>query len=79
MFKFANATVYFILNVTGDLPDLQAPPHPSFIKNKKDSDNIEIDNNNNNNNKNNVSNKVIIIIMIMKITFFKTFIIYSVY
>ena len=78
MFKFANATVYFILNVTGDLPDLQAPPHPSFIKNKIDSDNIELDNNNKNNNKNNVSNKMILIIMIM-ITFFKTFIIYSVY
>ena len=78
MFKFANATVYFVLNVTGDLPDLQAPPHPSFIKNKIDSDNIELDNNNKNNNKNNVSNKMILIIMIM-ITFFKTFIIYSVY
>ena len=78
MFKFANATVYFVLNVTGDLPDLQAPPHPSFIKNRIDSDNIETDNNNNNSNKNNVINKVIIIIMIM-ITFFKTFIIYSVY
>ena len=78
MFKFANATVYFVLNVTGDLPDLQAPPHPSFIKNRIDSDNIETDNNNNNGNKNNVINKVIIIIMIM-ITFFKTFIIYSVY
>ena len=78
MFKFANATVYFVLNVTGDLPDLQAPPHPSFIKNRIDSDNIETDTNNNNSNKNNVINKVIIIIMIM-ITFFKTFIIYSVY
>ena len=78
MFKFANTTVYFVLNVTGDLPDLQAPPHPSFIKNRIDSDNIETDNNNNNSNKNNVINKVIIIIMIM-ITFFKTFIIYSVY
>ena len=78
MLKFANATVYFVLNVTGDLPDLQAPPHPSFIKNRIDSDNIETDNNNNNSNKNNVINKVIIIIMIM-ITFFKTFIIYSVY
>ena len=78
MFKFANATVYFVLNVTGDLPDLQAQPHPSFIKNRIDSDNIETDNNNNNSNKNNVINKVTIIIMIM-ITFFKTFIIYSVY
>ena len=50
------ATISFILNVAGDLPDLQAPPQPCSIKNKTDSDNTELDNNNNNNNSNNNSN-----------------------
>ena len=47
------ATISFVLNVAGDLPDLQAPPQPCSIKNKTDSDNTELDNNDNNNNNNN--------------------------
>ena len=47
-------TISFILNLSRDLADLQTPPQPCFIKNKTDSDNIEIDNNNNNNNNNNI-------------------------
>ena len=62
-------TISFILNVAGDLPDLQVPPQPCFIKNKTDSDNIEPDvNKNNNNNKNNNSYMIIIIAIIRKIT-----------
>ena len=37
------ATISFVPNVAGDLPDLQAPPQPCSIKNKTDSDNIELD------------------------------------
>ena len=44
------ATISSILNVAGDLPDLEAPPQPCSIKNKTDSDNIEPDNNSNNDN-----------------------------
>ena len=33
------ATISFVPNVAGDLPDLQAPPQPCSIKNKTDSDN----------------------------------------
>ena len=62
------ATISFVLNVAGDLPDLQAPPQPCSIKNKADSDNIELDDdddndddddddNNNKNNNNNNNNK----------------------
>ena len=51
--NFVTATVSFVLNVAGDLPDLQAPPQPCSIKNKTDSDNTELDNNDNNNNNNN--------------------------
>ena len=39
---------HFVLSVTGDLPDFQAPPQPCSIKNKTDSDNKELDNNNSN-------------------------------
>ena len=46
--NFMIATISSILNVAGDLPDLEAPPQPCSIKNKTDSDNIEPDNNNNN-------------------------------
>ena len=49
-------TISFILNVAGDLPDLQAPPQPCSIKNDTDSDNIEPDDNNNNNKKKNKNN-----------------------
>ena len=54
--NFVIATISFILNVAGDLPDLQAPPQLCSIKNKTDSDNIKLDNNNNNNNNNNNDN-----------------------
>ena len=63
LINFVTATISFVLNVAGDLPDLQAPPQPCSIKSKTDSDNIELDNNddddddynksNNNNNNNN--------------------------
>ena len=59
LINFMTATISFVLNVAGDLPDLQAPPQPCSIKNKTDKDKIELDdddddddsNNNNNNNK----------------------------
>ena len=51
------ATISFVLNVAEDLPDLQAPPQPCFMKNKTDSDNTGLDNNDNNNNNNNNNNK----------------------
>ena len=58
-------TISFVLNVAGDLPDLQAPPQPCSIKNRRDSDNIELDNNDNsNNNNNNINNNNYFIIMI---------------
>ena len=54
-------TISFVLNVAGDLPDLQAPPQPCSIKSKTDSDNIELDNNDDDdddyNNSNNNNNK----------------------
>ena len=46
--QLRNFTISFILNVAGDLSDLQAPPQPYSIKNETDSDNIEPDDNNNN-------------------------------
>ena len=60
LINFVTATISFVLNVNGDLPDLQVPPQPCSIKNKTDSDNRELnnnDNNNNNNNKNNFNKK----------------------
>ena len=51
--QLRNFTISVILNVAGDLPDLQALPQTCSIKNETDSDNIEPDDNNNNNNKNN--------------------------
>ena len=56
LINFVTATIYFVLNVAGDLPDLQVPPEYCSIKNKTDSDNRELDNNNNNNNNNNSNN-----------------------
>ena len=47
LINFVTATISFVLNVAGDLPDLQAPPQPCSIKSKTDSDNIELDDNNN--------------------------------
>ena len=41
LISFVIATILFILNVVGDLPDLQTLPQPCSIKNKTDSDNIE--------------------------------------
>ena len=46
LINFVIATILSVLNVTGHLSDLQAPPQPCSIKNKTDSDNIEPDNNN---------------------------------
>ena len=61
LINFVTATISFVLNVAGDLPDLQAPPQPCSTNSKTDSDNIELvnndNNNNNNNNKNNDNNK----------------------
>ena len=54
--NFVIATISFVLNVAGDLPQLQAPPQPCSIKNKTDSDNIELEHNNNNK-KNNFNTK----------------------
>ena len=34
LINFVIATISFILNVAGDLPDLQATPQPCSIKNK---------------------------------------------
>ena len=56
LINFVTATISFVLNVTGDLPDLQAPPQPYSIKNKTDSDNTELNNNDNNNNNNDNNN-----------------------
>ena len=51
------ATISFVLNVAGDLPDLQARSQPCSSKSKTDSDNIELDNDDDNNNNNNNNNK----------------------
>ena len=56
LINFVIATISFVLNVAGDLPQLQAPPQPCSIKNKTDSDNIELEHNNNNK-KNNFNTK----------------------
>ena len=56
MYIYIYIYTYIILNVTGELPDLQVLPQPCFIKNKTD----KIDNDGNNNN-----NKVTIMIIIM--------------
>ena len=47
LINFVTATIFFALNVARDLPDLQAPPQPCSIKNKTDSENVELDNDNN--------------------------------
>ena len=62
LINFVTATISFVLNITRDLPGLQASPQPCSIKNKTGSDNIELDNNNNNIN----NNKNIIIIIISR-------------
>ena len=36
LINFVTATISFVPNVAGDLPDLQAPPQPCSIKNKTD-------------------------------------------
>ena len=51
--NIVTGTISSVLNVTGDFPDLQAPPQPCSIKNKTDSDNIELVNNDNNDVNNN--------------------------
>ena len=55
--NFVIATISFVLNVTGDLLDLQTLPQPCNIKNKADCDSMELDDNDNNNNKNNFNTK----------------------
>ena len=62
LINFVTATISFVLNVTGDLPGLQAPPQPCFIKNKTDTDSIELE--------------MIIIIIIICFFFFNFHIIY---
>ena len=52
LINFVIVTISFGLNVARDLPDIQAPPQPSSIKNKTNNDNIELNNNNNDNNNN---------------------------
>ena len=47
LISFVIATISFVLNAAGDFPDLQTPPQPCSIKNKTDSDSIELDENNN--------------------------------
>ena len=44
--NFVITAISSVLNVARDLPDLQAPPQPCYIKNKTDSDNTGLDNNN---------------------------------
>ena len=56
LINFVIATISFVLNAARDLPQLQAPPQPCSIKNKTDSDNIELEHNNNNK-KNNFNTK----------------------
>ena len=53
LINFVTATISFVSNVAGELPDLQAPPQPCSIKNQTDSDNTGLENNDNNNNNNN--------------------------
>ena len=53
LINFVTATISFVRNVAGDLPDLQALQQPCSIKSKTDSDNTELDNNDNNDNNNN--------------------------
>ena len=59
--QLRNFTISFILNVAGDLPDLQARHSLTPIKNETDSDNIEPDDDNNNktNNNNNYNYMII--------------------
>ena len=59
LMTFVTATISFALNVTRDLPDhfCGARLQPCSIKNKTNTDNIELDNNDNHNNNNNNNNK----------------------
>ena len=66
-----SATITFILDVAGDLSDLQAPEQQCSIKkNRQWQHNIEIDKNNinKNNNKNNINNKGVIMMMMIIIS-----------
>ena len=56
LINFVTAAISFVLNVAGDLLDIQTPPQPCSIKNKTDSDKTEFDSKDNNNNNNNNSN-----------------------
>ena len=60
---FVNATVSCIVNITGDLSDLQIPPQSYSVKIETGIDNREIDTYNNN--KNNINNKVIMVMIMM--------------
>ena len=53
LINIVTGTIFSVLNVAGDFPDLQAPPQPCSIKNKTDSDNLGLVNNDNNNENNN--------------------------
>ena len=53
LINIVTGTIFSVLNVAGDFPDLQTPPQPCSIKNKTDSDNIGLVNNDNNNENNN--------------------------
>ena len=67
LINFVTATISFVPNVAGDLPDLQALPQPCSIKNKTDSGNTGLDNNDNNNNDNNYFIIMIAIIILITI------------
>ena len=54
--NFMTATISFVLNVAGDLPDLQDRSQPCSSKNKTDSDNRELDNDDDDDNNNNNNN-----------------------
>ena len=53
----------YIVNITGDLSDLQVPPQSYSVKIETGIDNREIDTYNNN--KNNINNKVIMVMIMM--------------
>ena len=63
LINFVNATVSFIVNITGDLSDLQAPPQSYSVKIETGTESREIDTYNNN--KNNINNKVIMVMIMM--------------
>ena len=63
LINFVNAAVSFIVNITGDLSDLQVPPQSYSVKIETGTDNREIDTYHNN--KNSINNKVIMVMIMM--------------